>query len=159
MEFPRSTAVCYTGHRAIPEREREYVWQATLAHTQALYTRGYRTFIAGGAVGFDMLAGQAVCELKLTHPDAKLVLALPFRGHDSKFSVGDKHQLAELVELADEVVTLYEHYSAGVYAARNRWMVDHASVCVCYLRQGGRSGTAMTADMARQNGLQIVNVA
>lgn len=159
MDFSRSTAVCYTGHRLIPERDRELLWTATLGHTQALYARGYRTFIAGGAVGFDMLAAQVVCELRLTCPDMKLVLALPFRGHDSKFSVGDKHQLAELIELADEVVTLREHYSAGVYAARNRWMVEHASVCVCYLANAGRSGTAMTVDMARGCGLQIVNVA
>ncbi len=157
MEFSRSTAVCFTGHRAIPEGERELLWQSTLANAQALYNRGFRTFIAGGAVGYDMLAAQAVCELRLLHPDVKLVLALPFRGHDSKFSVGDRHQLAELIELADEAVTLYERYSPGVYAARNRWMVEHASVCVCYLRRAGRSGTSMTTDMARQHGLQIVN--
>lgn len=155
MSFPRNTAVCFTGHRSFGSDSASDLFDMVLAHLYAYHTRGYRTFIAGGAVGFDMLAAQAVCEMRLERPDTRLVLALPFPGHDSRFPDGDKRQLAELIAFADEVITVSDHYHPGVFAVRNRWMVDHAHACLCYLRQTGRSGTRQTMDMARTAGLEM----
>ncbi len=41
---------------------------------------------------------------------------------------------------------------------RNRHLVDHSGVCVCYLTKE-RGGTAYTAQYAQRQGLEIVNTA
>ena len=59
---------------------------------------------------------------------------------------------------ANEVFCLSERYFRGCMHQRNRYMVDHSSVCVCYLtREDG--GTASTVKYARRKGLPICNLA
>ena len=51
-----SKTVCFTGHREFP---REYIAPLTErldSILERLYAAGYRTFVAGGAEGFDTLA-------------------------------------------------------------------------------------------------------
>ena len=41
---------------------------------------------------------------------------------------------------------------------RNRYLVDHSSLCICYLtRQTG--GTAYTFNYAKNKGIEIINIA
>ena len=41
---------------------------------------------------------------------------------------------------------------------RNRRLADHSAVCICYLTNP-KSGTAYTANYARQQGLRVINLA
>jgi len=41
---------------------------------------------------------------------------------------------------------------------RNRYLVDHSGVCLCYLTQE-TGGTVYTVGYAGQKGLQVVNIA
>ena len=41
---------------------------------------------------------------------------------------------------------------------RNRYLVDHGCVCVCYLT-GDSGGTAYTVRYAEKQGLEIINIA
>lgn len=86
IDMPRESTACFTGHR--PEKlpwgyneadMRCFVLKAELSKMilQA-YGCGYTHFIAGGALGADMYAAEAVLELKRTHTDITLELALPF---------------------------------------------------------------------------------
>ena len=70
----------------------------------------------------------------------------------------EKQEYDEIIALADEVECLSEAYYRGCMYARNRFMVDNSSHCICYLNEN-TGGTAYTARYAEEQGLQIVNIA
>ena len=60
--------------------------------------------------------------------------------------------------LEDKVVYTSQEYTKGCMFKRNRHLVDNSSVCICYLTKED-GGTAYTANYARQQGLEVVNIA
>ena len=60
--------------------------------------------------------------------------------------------------LADKVVYTSQEYTKGCMHKRNRHLVDHSSVCICYLTKKD-SGTAYTVDYSEKQGLEIINLA
>ena len=48
--------VCvFTGHRFVPAQERARLQRRLIDTVESLYADGYRTFCAGGALGFDRM--------------------------------------------------------------------------------------------------------
>lgn len=58
---------------------------------------------------------------------------------------------------ADKVKVLAVHYYNGCMQ-KSRHLVDCSSACICFLTKH-EGGTAYTVDYAKQNGLDIINVA
>jgi uncharacterized phage-like protein YoqJ len=152
------SAVCFTGHRALPRSSfaltRELVRIVTL-----LAERGYDRFYAGGAVGFDMLAAEIVLEIRESLPSIRLILALPCREHFRAWGERDRARFDALSSAADELVYVSEQYSAGCELRRNQYMVDRAAIVVAYYNGNTRSGTGSTVAYAREQGKEIVEVA
>lgn len=64
----------------------------------------------------------------------------------------------EIREPLEEVVTLAAEYVSRIYYRRNRYLVDHSSLCIAYkLREN--SGTGYTVHRAAEKGLRVVNLA
>ena len=148
MEKPMmENACCFTGHRHIPEDERPHLYAALRQIIRELVTTdGITTFYAGGALGFDTLAATMVVEAREVFPTIRLVIVLPYAKQEDRWSD------------ADEVICLSEQYYTGCMFARNRYLVDHSSICVSYqTRQSG--GTAYTVKYATARGLRIINLA
>lgn len=59
---------------------------------------------------------------------------------------------------ADKVVYTSQEYTRDCFHKRNRHLVDHSSVCVCYLTKT-TGGTDYTVSYARLKGLEVLNVA
>ena len=70
---------CFTGHRRLPEEFRGKIEEKTSHVVDVLISAGYRWFLAGGALGYDMLAERVVAEKRREHPEIRLILALPCR--------------------------------------------------------------------------------
>ena len=151
-------SVCvFTGHRDLPENPaiREQLDKAI----EKLYTdAGVDTWLCGGAVGFDLLAGERVLSLRKRHPGLKLHMVLPCREQDRAYAPADKARYAALLEAADKVEWLSPKYSRGCMLARDRVMADRADCCVCYLIRS-EGGTAYTVRLAVNRGLPIYNIA
>ena len=154
----RSHRCCFTGHREIPLLERHAVIKATAQAIESLIARGVTTFMAGGALGFDILAAELVLEARKRHPDeVHLILALPCEEQTRGWNSFDIAKYNTLREQADHVRVLSPTYYRGCMHARNRFMVDHSAVCICYLRRES-GGTAYTTNYAAKNGLEIIRV-
>ena len=148
---------CFTGHRVIPEHERAAL-AARLRETLCeLIARGVRHFAAGGALGFDTLAAQTVLQLKAEYPDITLILVLPCRNQTAGWSAANTAVYENILLQADKVVWLAPQYYNGCMQARNRRLVEHADVCVAYLKSS-RGGTAHTVSLARQKGIPVINL-
>ena len=149
---------CFTGHRHIPEDERAALTERLTQTIRTLIEQGVRHFAAGGALGFDTLAAQTVLSLKEQHPDITLILVLPCRDQTRGWSTSNVATYQSILDRADKVVWLAPRYFNGCMQARNRRLVEHADVCVCYLTSD-RGGTAYTVAQARQKGIAVINVA
>ncbi|MCE5188150.1 MAG: DUF1273 domain-containing protein [Eubacteriales bacterium] len=164
--FDRARGCCFTGHRpnALPDLGAERkpgmrVLTALLdrAVMQAV-SDGYTEFYAGGALGFDTLAAEAVLRMQANDPSISLHLALP--GHDQT-NGWDANQLARYNAIllgAAEVWYAAEHCSPSSMQRRNRYLVDHANRCVAYLRRM-KGGTLYTVNYALDSKLEVDNLA
>ena len=73
----REKTCCFTGHRQIPPEDRERLAAELEETIIGLIGEGFRFFGAGGALGFDTMAAQAVLRLRERFPQIRLILVLP----------------------------------------------------------------------------------
>mgnify|MGYP002524835049 FL=1 len=150
--------VCFSGHREIPEGEREALSARLEAALIRLAEGGYNRFFAGGAIGFDTMAAEAVLRLRVRYPQIRLHLALPCRGQEKRWSEDNRRTYDRIRDAADFVVyTSPLGYTHGCMQQRDRYLVDQSSVCLCYLTHL-TGGTAYTVTEALRSGAEFVNL-
>ena len=158
MDGMRERTCCFTGHRELPVRGRKELTTKLEETIIGLIDRGIRFYGAGGARGWDTLAAQTVLRLKGRFPHIKLILVFPCRTQTRGWPAADVQEYERIKALADKVVYTSQEYTKGCMHKRNRHLVDHSSVCVCYLTKKD-GGTAYTVDYAERQELEIINLA
>lgn len=154
----RGQTVCFTGHRRLTRQEAAMLAARLDMVLEALFHRGYRRFVCGGALGFDTLAAEQVLQLQARHPEVQLVMALPCGNQAQRWSQEDGRRYERILYAADETHVLSPVYYDGCMMVRNRFMVDHSSLCVCYLCHM-KGGTMSTVAYALRERLPVLNVA
>ncbi len=149
---------CFTGHREILD-DAEILTNTVTNIVESMILKGYRFFGAGGARGFDNLAGSVILELKKKYPHIHLILVLPFQ-NQYEYETGWTTEEIDLYRFlkthASKVVHLQEHYSNGCYHRRNRHLIDYSSLCIAY-QYKNTGGTAYTTEYAKQNNVPVIN--
>ena len=159
MEYEnRGFACCFTGHRGIPRDDEERIRKVLEEEIRKLIGGGYTDFWSGGAVGFDTLAAETVLKLKKEFSEIRLMLALPCKDQHKRWPSDDKCKYDRILRAAYEVVYLCETYCTGCMHLRNKYLVDHSSVCIAYKRSSG-GGTEYTVNYAREEGVEVINIA
>lgn len=154
----KDRTACFTGHRIIPGEQYDAINERLTQAIISLIHKGYRFFGAGGALGFDTLAAQAVLMLKRQYPYINLILVLPCLSQTRGWSERDRAVYERIKDRADKVVYTAQEYAKGCMHKRNRHLVNNSSACICYLiKETG--GTAYTVNYARTQGLEIINLA
>lgn len=149
--------VMFTGHRHL--KAPAAVSAELFNVVSALYDKGVRHFITGGAIGFDTYAALAVIRLTARHPDVYLDLALVATDQTEKWSASDRRIYNEIIDHSSSHVFLCKSVlQDDSYRIRNYYMVDNADLCVAYLSHAS-SGTVMTVNYAKHKGLPILNLA
>lgn len=151
------TNCCFTGHRDLPENEKN-IYNKVLKSVKTLTDKGVKTFICGGAVGFDLLCGEVILHLKKNGAQINLVMALPCKEQDKYFSPEDKIRYKNLLEGADKVIYTAEKYHRGCMHKRNRFMVDNCAYVIAYVSKAS-GGSYYTKSYAEKNGREIINIA
>ena len=148
---------CFTGHRILKVTS-ELV--SRLRNTIIdLYKQGVTEFINGAALGWDQLSSKAVIELRSEYSDIHLHLLLPCPAEE-QIKGWNKAQIAEYMKILDEadsVIVLSEHYTNDCMKRRNERLVELADCCVCYCNNR-RSGTGQTVKMAENKGITVINL-
>lgn len=149
---------CFTGHRKIPPEIRSEISRRLETIIVQLIESGCTCFYSGGALGFDTLAAQTVLKLKKKYPEIRLVLVLPCKNQAERWSAENKEVYEKVLSVADEVIYTSQAYFKGCMQKRNRYLVVHSNICVCYLTKN-TGGTAYTVNYAISKRLAIHNVA
>lgn len=156
-EEMKKRTCCFTGHRKIPSEELSEVKRRLRTAIISAINEGYVFFGAGGALGFDTLAAQAVLDLKKEYAHIRLILVLPCISQTKNWQEQDIAEYERIKRNADKVVYTSRNYSRGCMHKRNRHLVENSSLCICYLqKQSG--GTAYTVGYAELQGLIIHNL-
>lgn len=143
--------VCFTGHRKIPPSYLAALPARIDSMLGRLYDAGFRTFIAGGAEGFDTLAASRIISFRENHPDVYLQLALPYTRTGSA-------AYRRTLDSADEVTYISKQYRKDSALERDRYMVDRADACVAFYLEGHSGGTYYTVRYANERGVPVVNL-
>jgi len=148
----------FTGHRRLPPDRVQALKRVTEETVCAMSRMGVLDFLCGGALGFDLLAGEAVLGLKAGGLPVRLQMVLPCRRQHEGWPEAERARLDRLVTRADGVVCLSENYFTGCMKIRNQYMVNRAARCIAYLTHMS-GGTFYTVSIARRAGLEITNLA
>lgn len=154
----RNKTCCFTGHRTLPPQAQAQIVSRLEPILIDLIHSGVHYFGTGGALGFDTLAAQTVLRLRDRYPQIKLILVLPCRSQANNWQETDVNTYNAIKQAADKVVYTSETYTPDCMYKRNRHLVDHSSICICYLTQR-RGGTFYTVNYAKTQGLHIINLA
>ena len=154
----KARTACVTGHRNIDASDLPSLTRRLNETIEMLILKGVVFWGCGGARGFDLLAGAAILTLREKYPAVRLIMVLPCRGQEYRWTEQDKQTYREILAAANKVVYISETYYEGVMAKRNRWLVEQSSYCVAYLKRE-RTGTSQTVRFAMQQGLTIINLA
>jgi uncharacterized phage-like protein YoqJ len=76
-----------------------------------LYALGYRNFLCGMALGFDIEAAEVALALRQELEELQIVAVVPFEGMQRGFSEAWQSRFELIVAEADEVITLAPKYS------------------------------------------------
>lgn len=158
MTSKEKTSCCFTGHRKIPPETISEISQRLEIIVVQLIEGGCTYFYSGGALGFDTLAAQTVLKCRAKYPQIRLVLVLPCRNQADHWCAKDKAVYEDILSAADEVIYTAQSYFKGCMHKRNRYLIEHSDICVCYLTEN-TSGTAYTVNYAIGKKLAIYNVA
>lgn len=164
INIDKNTTACFTGHRSqkLPWRfdeqnERCIKMKETLRfEIEKAIKRGYKTFLCGMAIGFDIICAETLLDLKRQYKDVEIIGALPCKTQDIKWAQKDKVRYRAVLAQLDGVRCIYDEYiGAECMLERNRFMVNNSSLMIA-LFDGVSGGTKSTIDYARKQGLEIV---
>jgi uncharacterized phage-like protein YoqJ len=159
-----STTLCFTGHRSqkLPWKfnendERCITMKNKLrVEIENSIKNGYKTFLCGMALGFDMICAETVLDLKKKYKDIKLIGAIPCKNQDNKWPDNEKKRYRNLLSKLDGIRCIYDEYiGPECMLERNRYMVNNSSKMIT-LFNGLPGGTKSTIDFAKEQGLDVV---
>ena len=154
-----NTLTCsFTGHREIFFSHWSTLPEKLSDTIDALIASGVGKFCSGGAMGFDLIAAEAVIKKRDSGADIKLCMVLPCRDQAARWGYAQREQYETVLSLADEVIYLSEKYDRFCMQQRNIRLVDECDILLSYhVKESG--GTAHTVNYAMQKNKKIVNLA
>lgn len=147
---------CFTGHRNLSAADPELEARLERAIREQI-AQGVIYFGSGGALGFDTLAARTVLRLREEFPAIRLILVLPCKDQTAGWPKKSVAEYEDILRQCDKQVWLAEKYYPGCMQARNRYLVDHSQVCLCYLTRP-KGGTRYTVDYCKRRGVEVINL-
>lgn len=159
MNFLKAaSAAAFTGHRYVPYDKYPLLKGQIKLAIYNSYAQGIRNFYCGMAMGFDMLAAEAVLEMKTQLHDIVLSAVVPYRNQNERFSPSAQSRYTTILNKADHIIVLNEEYHTHCFFERNDYMVDRASLLIAYFDGTPKGGTFYTCSKAKSKGMPINNL-
>lgn len=156
---------CFTGHRPqkLPwgfneEDERCLMMKSrTKVEIENAIRKGYKTFLCGMALGFDMICAEIVLELKNKYSNITLIGALPCKNQSERWTKSQQERHNNLIKRLDGIRCVHEKYTDDCMQERNRFMIDNSSLIIA-LRPTKNGGAKSTIDYAKALNKKVVEI-
>jgi len=111
---------------------------------EELIQQGVDTFYVGNQGGFDAMVYSCLKGLRKAYSHIFVSVVLAY------FPSGEK-------ELPDSIYPEIEGHPKFAIDRRNRWIIDHADICLCYINHTWGGAYKFTTE-AKQHGLRMINL-
>ena len=126
----REQCVCFTGHRELEEAELPGLRQALELTLEAAWAQGYRYFYNGGALGFDLMAAEAVLACKRRHQEIALEIVVPHAHQTSGWPEVERCRYERLRYMADRWSSFLPCIIVGVIMCETAtWWIAQGCAC------------------------------
>ena len=105
-------------NQAMSQPGKQEVRQQVRGKIRLLFSLGFRKFVSGMALGFDMLAAEEVIKLKEELKGVKLVAVVPYRGQSGRWAPHQRERYQRILNEVDEEIVLSEGYYNGCQIGR-----------------------------------------
>ena len=119
--------VAFTGYRPekfsfpLDERDADYIeFYNNLYNSIKSVATDNTNFYCGGAIGFDIIAGEIVLKLKQENPTLNLIMVVPFFGQAKDFTPLWHERYLNLIKASNKVVYLEKQYVHGCYFKKKK---------------------------------------
>ena len=113
---------------------------------------GIRVFLNGGQGYFDKTCASVLYHLKPNYPTIKSYLIIPYQ----TFKSYNKDMYDEIIYPFEQHIESYYTYMGNI-EKRNRWLVDHSCMAICYLNHT-TGGAGKTFAYAKKKELTIIDL-
>ena len=142
---------CVTGHRDIPAEQTGHIKKSLAQEVDRAISDGFTCFISGFADGADLLFAGIIAERIAKNPALKLIAAIPYQRRLDTLKKSERTKA--LIDLCAEIYVAAEKYHPGVYAKRNRYMVERSDRVIAVYdgrEKGGTVGAIRLAHMMKK---------
>ena len=156
INIEKEHCCCATGHRAqkLPWKFNENDFRCFVAKEKtktAIHIAvrdGYKYFMSGMALGFDMIFAEVVLELKKEYPHIQLVCVIPCKNQYELWPIGQQERYHTILEQADQIICLNDTYTKNCMLERNDFMLEHSSRVIALFNglNGGTKSTILKAE-------------
>ena len=151
-DFELQSTCCFTGHRVL---KKDFDDNRLDEVIERLIKNGYKTFLVGMAIGFDLKVFERLLNFKNKNID--IIACVPCKDQDKFFNAKQKELYKNYLENADKIIYLEESYTDDCMLKRNRYMVDNSSILVAYM-YAKIGGTIYTVNYAKKKEKNIIFV-
>ena len=155
--MPTPFAVCFSGHRPekLPSGASLRMLQSLLySEIRTAILDGADTFYTGTARGVDLWAAEIVLHFRKEYPALKLICVLPYAQQGAHLSGEARYRFMTVLNAANEIVSICEHYQKDCFSRRNRYMVSRCKRLIALVADM-HSGTGQTIRLAEKAGLEL----
>ena len=136
-------ACTFFGHRDAYGLDREKL----LATIEEQIRQGTDVFYVGNQGQFDATVYSCLKQLRFKYPHIHIAVVLAYLPVESR--AGE--------DLTDAMYPEIEGHPKFAVERRNRWMLDHAQQCICYVEHTW-GGAYKFAKLAKKRGLSLINL-
>lgn len=116
---------------------------------------GYKIFLCGMALCFDMICAETLLKLKKKYKHIKLIGAIPCKNQDCRWNDAQRVRYQKLLSRLDDIRCIYDEYNGyKCMLERNEYMVNNSSKIIA-LYNGEPGGTKRTLEYAKKQNLSI----
>lgn len=148
--FDKKTTCSFTGHRILKKDfNRDYL----IEKIKETIESGYRTFLVGMAIGFDIVCFEELLKFKKKY-NIDIIACVPCLNQSEKLNKEQQEEYDYCLKKADKVICLADKYFNGCMQQRNRFMIDNCSKLIAYM-YSCLGGTVYTVNYAKSKNIRI----
>ena len=126
---------------------------------QKVIDEGYTHFITAMDCRFDLLAVQALIEIKKTHPKIKIECAITYENMIKKRNDEDKQEYERFINKCDTLTALTKKHTPESEFECCRYMIDKSSLSIVgYNDSENNKKEQMVVNYAKSKGVEIIKI-